>query len=133
MGQLLEQGYALRRLRGHQAETAPDKDADFSTGSYKNHIIPKSELVIAGDSWTIKSQSPYRPSPEITKGSFTLSSESNPKKINLKSGNLIAQGIYKLSDDILTICLDPAGKAERPKDFDRCASDGYALITYKRK
>jgi len=109
------------------------KDVDFSTGTYKNHALPKSNLIIAGDSWTIELRNLHGPDPEITKGSFTLSTKTIPKGIDLKDENRISKGIYKLSDNILTICQDPTGKMERPKDFDRCLSNGYALITYKRK
>lgn len=106
--------------------------ADFASGSYKGHVLPKSKMIIAGDSWTVEIKTPYKQSPEITKGSFAIFPSVMPMGIELKSENQIAQGIYRLSDNILTICLSSTGKAERPKDFSRCVPDGYALLTYKR-
>lgn len=109
------------------------QDADLTKGTYKGHAIPASTLVISKDSWVVELKTAYKPGIERTKLKYVLFSDVMPKRIDLIRGSRVTQGIYKLSDDVLMICLGPTGRAERPKNFDSCVPDGYALLTYKRK
>ncbi len=121
------------QLQGVWSQTGGSyKDADFSTGLYKGHTLPKSKLRVAGDRWTIEIPSPGKKKPDRVKGIYILYPNGEPKRIDLKINGMTAYGIYKLNEDKLTLCYGMVGKTERPSNFDSCVPDGFALMIYKR-
>jgi uncharacterized protein (TIGR03067 family) len=69
---------------------------------------------------------------------FTLNPEKKPKGIDIEMGVPVgmAEGIYKLEDDVLTICVVSGGKdgkpAPRPTEFAAKNGEHHALFVLKR-
>lgn len=73
-----------------------------------------------------------------TAASYTISPDGTPKFVDLRLGETpekadVSEGIYRLEDDTLTICLRPAGGVkERPTEFESKTGSGRILVVLKR-
>jgi uncharacterized protein (TIGR03067 family) len=96
----------------------------------------RSSLVFKGDTVDIRhsKDGPKRAFP------FKLDPTKNPKQIDIDMGPGLpvpmVEGIYKLEDDILTICIVSGGKSEnfpkRPTEFQAKKGKFYSLFVMKR-
>jgi uncharacterized protein (TIGR03067 family) len=73
---------------------------------------------------------------------YQLDASKEPKRIDITPGppsgdGKVRLGIYKIEDDILTICSLIPGKAKpdanRPEDFDPTKRDDVVVLTFRRK
>jgi uncharacterized protein (TIGR03067 family) len=72
----------------------------------------------------------------MDRGTFTSDPAARPKHIDATSAVVNPKGgarpgIYELKDDLLKMCVAPAGK-DRPAKFASTAGTGVELLTYKR-
>jgi RNA polymerase sigma factor (sigma-70 family) len=63
---------------------------------------------------------------------FGLDARASHHWIDLVQGGLVRQGIYRLQEDALTLCLAPPGE-KRPTDFITTPETRWTLLSYRRE
>jgi uncharacterized protein (TIGR03067 family) len=89
----------------------------------------KATLTIKGEEWLVTASS---------KATFQIDPTKSPKTMditfNAEGGGrgVVARGIYKLEDDVLTLCRTQlGGTRERPQEF-KATEQGAVLVVWKR-
>jgi len=84
-------------------------------------------LVFKGDTVKIRKKEAVR---------FKLDPTKKPKWIDIEDGPVPTEGIYKLEDEVLTICVVAGAKSDkpatRPTEFEAKKGDIYVLLVLKR-
>lgn len=71
---------------------------------------------------------------QTKKGTFTLNPAGKPKEIDIKPGdeNKTFEGIYKIENEKMTICLAPDSGDGRPSEFALKEGKNYLLISLEK-
>jgi len=65
---------------------------------------------------------------------FSVDATTYPRQLNIfDEGKLSGQGIYRIEDGRLIVCLSPASKAPRPTDFSARENSQRAMIVFTQK
>ena len=66
--------------------------------------------------------------------SMTINSEPNPKILDLKFKNGVAEGIYQINGDSWKMCFNPEsrGVKDRPIEFGTAEGNGYVIFVMRR-
>jgi uncharacterized protein (TIGR03067 family) len=103
----------------------------ISDGKDYPEAAAKQQLIIKGDSYTIKAQGQ-----NDQEGTLKLDPAREPKQLDIMPSTgpnqgKILKGIYKLEGDRFTTCIAPPGK-DRPTEFASKPGSGHGLFVNER-
>jgi uncharacterized protein (TIGR03067 family) len=118
----------MAKLEGTWSVTALTNDGKKG----KDEDIRKIRVILKGDNYTAKVGDMV-----VEGGTWTIDPTRKPKSIDATatSGDDKGKkslGIYELDGDTLKMCFGPAGKDERPKEFESKEGSKYEMGVYKR-
>jgi uncharacterized protein (TIGR03067 family) len=65
-------------------------------------------------------------------GTITLDITRRPRSIDFRTKDIVARGIYRVENDVLTICVRADDSKERPRDFSATRGSGVRVMMFQR-